>query len=234
MKMKKIFFILAIVLFFIGFNSCYAVDLNMTDDTDLTTNTSSNTISSNDDEDLNENESNNFAVDKNKNCLYVSYKPNGENPGIYLLDFTTNSFSQIISLNDLTGELLLKGNSLVIDVTELGKIYVYNSAQNSVAEIGDNNLSKTSYHIAFYNDYILYTNGEKIDIKDSSGNSYKDDWYVLDDSSIAGISMISSNKLQIARFNENKQVSESIIIDLENGNAIQFPDTVYSELVTIK
>lgn len=182
----------------------------------------------------NENESNNFVIDEKNNCLYVSYSPNGENPGIYLLDFTENSFSQVIALNDLSGELLLNGNSLVIDVVELGKLYVYNIEQNSVVEIGDNNLSKTSYHVAFYDNYIFYTNGEKIDIKDDSGNSYKDDWYILDDSFIASISMISSNKLQVTKCDQDGQIAGSIIIDLINGSATQFPDTVYSELFIIE
>lgn len=182
----------------------------------------------------NENEVSNFVIDKDKNCLYVSYKPNGENSGIYLLDFTTNSFTQIIALNDLTGELLLNGSSLVIDVIELGKIYVYNSEQNSVLEIGNDNLSKTSNHVTFYNDLILYTDGSKIDIKDNSGNSYQDSWYTLNDNLIASISMISSDKLQIARADEEGKISSSIIVDLLDGTTKEMPDTAYSQIVIIK
>ena len=118
---------------------------------------------------------------------------------------------------------------------KIDKIYVYNIEQQTILEIGaNNNLQKASYHIAFYDNYILYTNGSKIDIKDNSGNSYKDDWYNLDDNSISKISMISKSKLQVSRSNEHGQISSGIIIDLTNGNAKDAGETIYSELVTIK
>ena len=41
MNTKKIIFILTIIFLLLGFNLCYAVDLDMTDDTDLTVNSNS-------------------------------------------------------------------------------------------------------------------------------------------------------------------------------------------------
>ena len=183
----------------------------------------------------NENEVSYFVVDEKNNRLFVSYRPNGENPGIYILDFTANNYTQVVTLNDLTGELILNGNSLVIDVKELSKLYLYNSEKSSIVEIGDDNkLNEAKNQVAFYDNGLLYTNGVTIDIKDTSGNSYKDGWYTLNDNTIAGISMISSNKFQIARYDENGKVTRSIVIDLSNGDTTEMNDTVYSDLKIIK
>ena len=183
----------------------------------------------------NENEVSSFAIDKDNNCIYVGYKPEGENAGVYRFDFTENNFIELISLNELPGEMMIKGKALVIDVKELGAIYAYDIEKQTVLEIGSNNyLQKASYHIAFYDNYILYTDGSKIDLKDNSGNSFQDGWYNLNDNSISRISMISKTKLQIARKDEDGEVTKSIIIDLTNGNAVEEPETVYFDLILIK
>ena len=58
--------------------------------------------------------------------------------------------------------------------------------------------------------------------------------YDLGDNSISSISMITTNKLQIARRNEDGVITKSIIIDLTNGSATENKSEVYSELVIIK
>lgn len=187
----------------------------------------------------NDNEVSSFAVDENKDILYVSYKPNGENAGVYILDFTANTFTQIIQLDDLPGELILSGTSLVIDVKEFQTLYVYNITNNSVVAVGaDNYFKEPENHIAFFDNVLLYTDGEKIDLKDESGNSYQDNWYNLNDRTIASISMLDSKTLQIARFDENGagagKVTRSIIIDLLNGTTTENADSVYTDVVRIK
>ena len=182
----------------------------------------------------NENEVSHFAIDKNKNLLYASYMPNGENCGIYVLDFTANTFSQIVGLEELSGELVLNNSSLIIDVKEYGKLFVYNSETNTILDIGDCNLGKTSSHVAFYSNNLLYTDGNKIDIKDESGNSSQDEWYYLGDNSISRISMITPTKLELVRNDENGKSIGIIIIDLTDGSAVEEPDIVYSEVILIK
>lgn len=187
----------------------------------------------------NEGEASSFVIDKENNIMYVSYKPNGQNPGIYILDFTTNSFTQIISLGELAGELILSGKTLVIDVKEFSMLYVYHIEQNTVVAIGsDNYLPEVNNLIAFYDNVLLYTDGATINIKDENGNSYQDNWYTLNDRTIADISMIDKTKLQIARYDVNGassgNVSRSIIIDLSNGATTEMPDTAYTDLIRIK
>ena len=177
-----------------------------------------------------ENETSSFVIDKNNNCLYFSYKPNGENPGIYSLDFTSNTYTELVTLNDFAGELLLNGDSLVIDAKEYQSIYVYNNSLVSVTGIGSDNLNSTSKQVDFFGDLILYTNGEKVDIKDSSGNSYQDNWYNSNGDLFTDVSMISSNNLQVTR--EDGQ--NSVIIDLTTGNITEMEGSPYSDVVIIK
>ena len=177
-----------------------------------------------------ENETSSFVIDKNNNCLYFSYKPNGENPGIYSLDFTSNTYTELVTLNDFAGELLLNGDSLVIDAKEYQSIYVYNKSLVSVTGIGSDNLNSTSKQVDFFGDLILYTNGEKVDIKDSSGNSYQDNWYNSNGDLFTDVSMISSNNLQVTR--EDGQ--NSVIIDLTTGNITEMEGSPYSDVVIIK
>ena len=179
----------------------------------------------------NEDEASHFIIDKEKNLLYASYRPNGENCGIYVLNFTENTFDQIANLEDLTGELVLNENALVIDA--YGELYIYNFELNEVFDIGGS-FGKTSLQVVFYENNLLYTDGSKIDIKDCNGNSSQDNWYDLGDNSISSISMITTNKLQIARRNEDGVITKSIIIDLTNGSATENKSEVYSELVIIK
>lgn len=182
----------------------------------------------------NENEVSSFVIDKVKNNMFVSYKPGGANAGVYILDFTSNSFTQIISLNDLAGDLMLNGNSLVIDVKDFATLYVYDINNATVVSIGaDNYLEKAKDHIAFYDNVLLYTDGSNISLKDASGNSYKDNWYTLDDSSIASIEMLDSKTVQVARYGQDGKVSRSIIIDLSNGATTEVSDSAYTDVVRI-
>ena len=184
----------------------------------------------------NQNEVGSFVIDKDKNILYASYKPNGENAGIYILDFTSNTFSQIIaSGEELPKKVLFSGSSLVIDIS--ANLYVYNTDTNSVVSIGaDNYLSQPENQIAFYDNVLLYTDGASISLKDSSGNAYQDNWYTLNDRSIAEISMLDSKTIQIARFDENGtgKVTRSVLIDLTNGTTTEKTDSVYTEVLRIK
>lgn len=72
MKIQKIIFILVMIFLLLGFSSCYAVELNMTDDTDLTTNitntnsNSTNTIDTIDDDD----ETEDYNVNTNNGNVY--------------------------------------------------------------------------------------------------------------------------------------------------------------------
>ena len=183
----------------------------------------------------NENEVSNFTIDKANNRIYVSYRPNGTNPGVYVLDLTANTFTQIITLNDLPGQLILHGNSLIIDVKEYQRLYVYHIEQNTVLELGaDNLLEEAKNQITFYEDVLLYTNGTTIDIKNANGDSYQDGWYTVEDGSIASIAMLDATKLQIARFDGTGKVSQSSVVDLTTGTITQMPDIVYSDVVTIK
>ena len=177
----------------------------------------------------NENEVSSFVINKENNSIILSYKPNGQSAGIYMLDFTSNNFTEIVSLNDFAGKLLLNGKTLIIDVKEFNKLFVYDTEQKTVTEIGaDNHLSLAENHVTFYNDLLLYTNGTTIDIKDASGNTYQNGWYTLDDRTIASISMLSSSKLQIAR-----TAGGSIVVDLINGSTEEMP-TVYTDVIRIK
>lgn len=177
-----------------------------------------------------ENEVKSFVLNKNNNSIILSYKPNGQDSGIYVLDFTSNSFTKIISLNDFAGKLLLNGKTLVIDVKEFNKLYAYDIENNTVVEIGnDNYLALAENHVAFYNDLLLYTNGTAIDIRDSSGNVYQNGWYTLDERTIASISMLSSSKLQVAKVGGG-----SIIVDLINGTTEEMPDNSYTNVIRIK
>ena len=182
----------------------------------------------------NENEVSCFEINKDKNCVYLSYKPNGENSGIYSLDFTSNEFAQIININDFADNLILNGNSLIVDAKGLGNFYVYNTNSNSIMGIGENNkLENSKNQIAFYNGVILYTNGTSIDLKDENGNNYQENWYKLEDNSIAGIYMLTSNKLEVAKYDENKKIAKSVVIDLSNGT-IEENDKVYINVIRIK
>lgn len=187
----------------------------------------------------NPNEANGFVINKDKNVMYVSYRPNGANAGVYVFDFTANTFSQIISLNDLPGKLILNGNSLVIDVKEYASLYVYDMEQNVVNGIGaDNYFEDIENQITFYNDIILYTNGLTIDLKNANGESFQDGWYTLNDSTIADISLLDSTKLQIARYDENGRgggnINRSVVIDLVDGTTTEKPIDVYTDVIRIK
>jgi len=187
----------------------------------------------------NPNEVSSFVINKNRNVMYVSYKPEGTNAGIYVLDFTANTFTQIITLNDFAGELILSGNSLVIDVKEIGSLYVYDIVNNTANSIGsDNNLKSAESHVAFYGDIILYTDGTAINLKKENGEVNQDNWYVLNDSSIAGISMLNSSVLQLERYDEGgrnaSNITRSVLINLKDGTTTEVPDTVYFDVVRIK
>lgn len=183
----------------------------------------------------NENEISSFTINKEKNNIILSYRPNGTNPGIYVFDFTTNSIVQIVTLNELAGKLALNGNTLVIDVKEYNTLYVYDMEKNTVVAIGaDNIMKKADNHFTFYDNVLLCSDGDSVSLKDVSGESYKDNWYVLNDKTIADISMLDSTKLQISRYGENGIVSRSIVIDLSNGVTTEMPDVVYNEVVRIK
>lgn len=179
----------------------------------------------------NKNEVSFFVIDKNKNNMYVSYKPNGENPGIYLLDFTLNNYTQKITLSNLTGKLYLGDNTLVIDVKEVGKLYAYNIDSNSIVEIGNDN-SQIDKQIAFFGNVMLYANNTVIDLKDSNGNSYQDKWYDLEDREIYSIDMISTNILNITILNNDKTYS-CRSIDLTTGGTGEVPENVYLKTVRI-
>lgn len=182
----------------------------------------------------NENEVTSFAIDKDNNCIYEGRRLNGENPGVYRYSFTENDYNQLITLNELPEELVVQGKSLVVDVKEVGKIYVYNIENPKVTEVGDNNsLGKMSSQISLFDNYVLYTDGSKIDLKNESGESYQDGWYNLGDNSIADISMITNTKLQTSRYDEDGKISKCIIIDLTSGEAKE-KEEVYSNLILIK
>ena len=161
--------------------------------------------------------------------------PGGVNSGIYTFDFTQNNFTQFIALDELAGDLILNGNSLIIDVKGFNSLYLYDMESGSVVAIGaDNYLNKAENHIAFYDNVLLYTNGSAIDLKKSSGEDYQENWYVLNDGTIADISMIDSSKMQIARYDAERKVTRSIIIDLSNGETTEKPDVVYTDIIKIK
>lgn len=182
----------------------------------------------------NENEVSHFTIDKDNNCLYVSYMPNGADCGIYVLDFTANTFTPIIGLDELSGEFVLIDRLLLMDITYLGKIYAYNIETNSIFEVADSGLlSKSSDEVTFYNGTILFTDGSKVGIEDNAGNLLQDDWYALGDGSISGISMLSDTQLQIARFVSGNS-GQSIVIDLVSGNITENPSKVYLDVVRIK
>lgn len=184
----------------------------------------------------NENEVSSFAINENNNVMYVSYKSNNDNAGVYVLDFTANSFNQIVALTELPGKLIFNDESLIIDVKELNSLYVFDINNNSVINIGsDNNLPKAENHVTFYDNVLLYTDGASISLKKSNGESFKDNWYTLNDRTIADISMIDETHLQIARYDENGQgnVNRSIRIDLSDGTT-ETPDIVYTNIVKIK
>ncbi|MBR2289796.1 MAG: hypothetical protein IJ867_04175 [Clostridia bacterium] len=187
----------------------------------------------------NVNETSSFAINQENNTMYVSYRPSGVNPGIYVLDFTANTFTQIITLNDLAGELILNGKTLVIDVKDYGSLYLYNIEKNTVAGIGaDNYLASARDQIAFYNNIVLYTNGSSIDLKNEDGNVYQDSWYVLNDNSIASISMLDDTRIQLARYDENGKaggnITRSVVINLSDGTTTEKSDTVYLDVIRIK
>ena len=176
-----------------------------------------------------------FVINKKDNNIIVSYMPGGVNSGIYTFDFTQNNFTQFIALDELAGDLILNGNSLIIDVKGFNSLYLYDMESGSVVAIGaDNYLNKAENHIAFYDNVLLYTNGSAIDLKKSSGEDYQENWYVLNDGTIADISMIDSSKMQIARYDAERKVTRSIIIDLSNGETTEKPDVVYTDIIKIK
>ena len=184
----------------------------------------------------NENEVSSFVINRTNNSMILSYRPEGQNAGIYILDFTSNSFTPIVTLNDLAGRLILNGKTLVIDIKEFQKLYVYDLEQNTVLEVGaDNVLASVENHITFYNDLLLYTDGSAIDIRDASGNAYQIGWYVLNDGTIADISMLSSSQLQIARYDANgsKKITRSLVINLSDATMTEL-DSVYTGVIRMK
>ena len=64
-------------------------------------------------------------------------------PGIYKFDFTTKEVNQIINLGlpdgvKLEGDMLLNGDSLVMEIASNGLDYVYNIKEGTVNELGPN------------------------------------------------------------------------------------------------
>lgn len=186
----------------------------------------------------NENEVSSFTINKNANNMLISYSPNNQNAGVYIFDFTANSLTQIIALTQLPGQLILNGNSLIIDVKELGSLYAYDMEAKSVAEVGieNNKFKQVADQVAFYENTLLFTNGNAIDIKKVNGESFQDGWYSLNDNSIAGISMLDSSKLQVARWAESgeNKITRSTIIDLSTGSVTEVPDYAYTDIIKLE
>ena len=188
----------------------------------------------------NANEVSNFTIDETNNRMLVSYEQNGQNPGVYIFDFTQNTFAQIIALTQLPGQLILNGNSLIIDVKELSSLYIYDMETNSVISVGpeSSTLKQIANQVAFYDNVLLYTNGSTIDIKKASGETYQDGWYTLNDGSIADISMLDSSRMQVARYDASGaasgKITRSIIIDLSNGTTTEMKESVYTDVIKLK
>lgn len=175
-----------------------------------------------------------FVIDKDKNVLYLMatvLTDDGTETGVYKLDFTSNAVSKIINLDEINGDLILNNNNLIIDVFNMSSVFIYNIDSNLVYSLGNYEYNDIQQKVAFYEDVILYTNGNVVQLKDETGNDIKNDWYEAQDGYIYNISMISNQKLEVVIKNNNAY--EALTIDLNSGEISEIEEA-YLNVINLK
>jgi len=182
-----------------------------------------------------------LEIDKENNLIYYIAEKNNS-CAVYKMDLGTNESELIISGFSIGYDLYLYKNKYLICSVD-DSIYIYNSENKSIWKLGSNSsyLDEKNIigNVAFYEEnYIIYTDGQNVVLKDFDGNVLNESLYGVDNEQgevIFSVCMLVENKLQIevSDVSNSENNARSILIDLEKG-LLSESDEVYTNVLIIK
>jgi hypothetical protein len=181
-----------------------------------------------------------LAIDKDKNILYYIAASNGAS-AIYSVNLGTSKTTTILNGFEKGYNLSLCNEKYLICNLD-DENYLFNIDTGYFWDIGltvnsDESNRSTDKITTYKSDYVMYTNEEKIELRDFEGNLLNESLYaVTEDNIITGISMITENKLQIkVHSNVNAFVDDnkSYIVDFETSTIVA-GSNIYDSIINIK
>ena len=193
--------------------------------------------------------SNRITLDKENNMIYyitITYKDEQTNSHIYKLDIENKTKEEILNIAESEfGELIIKDNYLVCSVVkdettsidEMTSIYyIYNIEEETILELGENdNYYSYAYfsgNIAFTDDYIIFSDGEKILLSDYNGEINSEIQICEEDEEILEIANLTEDQIQV-KLGEDTNIERVVIIDF-NYDILEEVEESYSNVLTIK